>query len=337
MKDVCRTGVVVIGRNEGESLIRAIESVKGPGRPIVYVDSDSSDESVRNARALGVDHVIELDVSIPLSAARARNEGWRWIAANYPSVEQFQFMDGDMEILEGWFPLAERTMAEDSSIAALCGYRREREPGVSVYNRICDVEWGRGPTTEITMFGGDIMIRRSAMEQVGGYNDRVIAAEDDELAIRLRRETGGRLLRIAFDATTHDARMTSARQWWKRMTRSGHAFAQVNAIHGGPPDHYFDEEVRKSLLWGAVGPAVGMGLALPTLGLSLGVIGARYPVSGLRAALKARKEGFGWDSAIPWGVSCALSPFPEAIGIAKYHADRLRGRLPEIIEHKGPK
>ena len=63
--------VVVIGRNEGERLKRCLASLATDSTCIVYVDSGSSDGSVDHARKSGVD-VVELDLSIPFTAARAR-------------------------------------------------------------------------------------------------------------------------------------------------------------------------------------------------------------------------------------------------------------------------
>src|SRR4051812_49502751 len=61
-------GVVAIGRNEGERLGRCLRSVVGRVAAAVYVDSNSTDDSVGLARALGAD-VGRLDVSPPLPAA----------------------------------------------------------------------------------------------------------------------------------------------------------------------------------------------------------------------------------------------------------------------------
>ena len=65
-------GAVVIGRNEGDRLVRCLASVKDQVEHIVYVDSGSTDDSLANARAIGTE-VVELDLSTPFTAARARN------------------------------------------------------------------------------------------------------------------------------------------------------------------------------------------------------------------------------------------------------------------------
>ena len=93
-------GIVAIGRNEGERLKRCLGSVVGCG-PLVYVDSGSSDGSVAAARAIGA-AVVELDMNIPFTAARARNEGFAQLMKIAPASEFVQFVDGDCEIVPGW-------------------------------------------------------------------------------------------------------------------------------------------------------------------------------------------------------------------------------------------
>ena len=64
-------GVVIIGRNEGERLVRCLRSVAAVGPRVVYVDSGSTDDSVANARAAGAE-VVALDMRRPFTAALAR-------------------------------------------------------------------------------------------------------------------------------------------------------------------------------------------------------------------------------------------------------------------------
>jgi glycosyltransferase involved in cell wall biosynthesis len=96
--------VVAIGRNEGERLKRCIKSVS-LAKSVVYVDSGSTDGSVQWARESGVE-VIELDGSVPFTAARARNAGLRRLQEAVPNLSFVQFVDGDCELNEGWFQQA---------------------------------------------------------------------------------------------------------------------------------------------------------------------------------------------------------------------------------------
>jgi hypothetical protein len=210
---------------------------------------------------------------------------------------------------------------------------KERYPERSVYNRICDVEWHLGPVGPTTSFGGNVMIRATALEEVGGWNPKVIAAEDDEVAVRLR-QAGYQLVRLDHASMIHDVDMHHAWQWWQRAKRAGYAYAQVSDLHGATPERKFVREKRRALLWGLAVPAGALLMAPPTLGISCLAL-ARYPAVGARVAWQTHRRGFPWAHSIAWGVSCALASFPEAIGVAKFHLDALQDRRPEIIEHKG--
>src|SRR5262245_57145032 len=98
-------GVVAIGRNEGERLKRGLASVPA-GTPTVYVDSGSTDGSAQWARGHGA-NVIELDVSIPFTAARARNAGFQRLKEITPGLRFVQFIDGDCELEAKWLESAE--------------------------------------------------------------------------------------------------------------------------------------------------------------------------------------------------------------------------------------
>jgi hypothetical protein len=89
-------GVVVIGRNEGQRLITCLRSVS-TAAAAVYVDSNSTDGSVQAARELDAD-VVELDLGIPFTAARARNAGFARLETIAPDLPYVQFVDGDCEL-----------------------------------------------------------------------------------------------------------------------------------------------------------------------------------------------------------------------------------------------
>ena len=113
-------GVVVIGRNEGERLRRSLKSVVGPGLPVVYVDSGSTDDSVDLARSMGVE-VIELDLSLPFTAARARNAGVERLLQLDGGIKFVQLVDGDSEVISGWLDHAHKVLKERPDVAVLFG------------------------------------------------------------------------------------------------------------------------------------------------------------------------------------------------------------------------
>ncbi|MGZ3387051.1 MAG: glycosyltransferase, partial [Isosphaeraceae bacterium] len=271
-------GVIAIGRNEGERLRLCLESVMGRGLIIVYVDSGSADGSVELARSLGAD-VVELDLSRPFTAARARNEGFERLCQINPQVRFVQFIDGDCEVAEGWLEKAREVLEENLEVGVVCGRRRERFPERTVYNRLADLEWDT-PVGEANAGGGDAMMRVEAVRKVGGYNPMIIAAEDDEVCLRIRRE-GWKVLRLDCEMTLHDMAMTRFGQWWKRAVRAGHAFTEGAAMHGAPPERHWVREARSISLWGLVVPLLAFGLAWPTGGISLLLL-ATYPMLFLK-------------------------------------------------------
>ena len=79
-------GVVAIGRDEGDRLIRCLASLPRQPMQAVYVDSGSSDGSAERARGLGL-AVVELDASRPFTAARGRNAGFEWLPAKHNKLK----------------------------------------------------------------------------------------------------------------------------------------------------------------------------------------------------------------------------------------------------------
>jgi GT2 family glycosyltransferase len=328
---VAKIGVVAIGRNEGERLKRCLESVAGRADVIVYVDSASTDGSADLARSQGVG-TVELDLSIPFTAARARNEGFRRLQEICPDVVFVQFVDGDCEVMLDWLEQARRELEVRPDAAVVCGRRRERFPGASVYNRLCDMEWDT-PVGEAEACGGDALMRVEPFVKAGCYRASLIAGEEPELCVRLRA-AGWKVLRIDADMTRHDAAMFRFKQWWKRSVRAGHAFAEVSHLHRAGPLRIWAREARSNWIWGLVVPLLALGLAWWTYELSL-LLFAAYLLLALRIYRGRRKRGDARDAAAWYALFCILSKFAQVLGQLRYHVGRLRGRPAALIEYKG--
>ena len=322
-------GVVVIGRNEGQRLVRCLESVVGSASRIVYVDSGSTDGSAAKARALGAD-VVELDMSRPFTAALARNAGWRRLVQVAPQATTVHFLDGDCEVVPGWLDAAIEALAAHPERAVVCGRRRERFPDASAFNRQCEIEWNAG-AGEIRSCGGDALMRLDALQAVGGYRESLIAGEEPELCVRLRG-AGWKIWRLGRDMVWHDAAMTRWSQWWKRSKRAGHAFAEGAFLHGAPPERHYVAEVRRALAWGAALPVAILLLALVNpLALLLLVV---YPLQMLRLALRPQAAAREADAVWSRAFFLVAGRFPEAAGVLLFHWHRWRGRASALIEYK---
>jgi len=318
-------GIVAIGRNEGARLAACLASLKASGGPIVYVDSGSTDDSVAIAQAAEAT-VVALDMSVPFTAARARNAGFEALSRR-EAVTFVQFVDGDCEVEPGWIDAAAWFLAAHPDVVAVCGRRRERHPDATLYNRLCDSEWDTpvGPALET---GGDVLIRSAAFREVGGFNPVVIAGEEPELAARLRAR-GWRLWRIDQPMTVHDANMTTFRQWWTRSVRAGHAYAEVSWLHRGDPQIPFKRGLVRCVAWAGVLP-----LAILVAGLVHPAAFAGILVYPLQVARIAVKRGAGDAYNWRWAGLNMLAKFAELWGAFRFARAALLRRQRRLIEYR---
>lgn len=313
-------GAVVIGRNEGARLVDCLAALSGQVGRVVYVDSGSTDGSVAAARAAGA-AVVALDPALPFTAARARNAGFDRLAED-GLPEWVQFIDGDCTLDDGWISAARSAFAADPQLGVACGRRRERHPEASVYTRIIDAEWDT-PIGDAKSCGGDAMMRSSAFAQVGGFTPTLIAGEEPDLCIRLRR-AGWRVRRLDAEMTQHDAAITRFGQWWQRARRAGHAYAEGVALHGRPPERHYVPQLRRCLAWAVVLPVATMALTLLVSPWALLLLLA-YPLQILRLAPRL---------GTPVAALSVAGKFAEAQGALDYALSRCAGRRRGLVEYK---
>lgn len=313
---------IAIGRNEGERLVRCLASLQGQADPVIYVDSGSTDGSVAAAKAAGA-HVVDLDLTRPFTAARARNAGLARLAEVAPDGAYVQFLDGDCELRDGWIDAGLAEIETDPKIAVVCGRRRERFPEATIWNRLTDIEWDTS-VGEAKACGGDALMRRAALTEVGGYRDDLIAGEEPEMCFRMRAK-GWRIMRIDAEMTWHDAAMTRWSQWWQRNRRAGHAFAEAAALHGKSPERFRVPETRKVVTWGLALPVLILWAAFVITPWALG-LALIYPAQMLRLST----QGMPWFRAF----FLTLGRFPEARGFIDYWWARATGKKRGLIEYK---
>lgn len=318
--DMSLLAVVVIGRNEGERLVRCLDSI-GLAVPIVYVDSGSTDDSLASATAFGA-HVVALDMTSAFTAARARNAGR---AALDDEVTLIQFVDGDCVLQSGWLHAAQAALEMDEGLAAVFGRGREVAPRSSVYNWLCDLEWAIVPGPA-RYFGGVVMLRAAALDAAGGYPEGMIAGEEPDLALRLRA-AGWRIEALPVEMMLHDAAMTRFSQWWRRSVRSGYAYAELAARHGGD----YQRRLLGALFWGA---AVPMGFLLC---LALGQFGGALMVLALPLAQFARlvsRQRRPLREGVIVAAFLMFAKVAQTVGSARYWLGRWSRRRPGLIEYR---
>lgn len=325
--------VVVIGRNEGARLQRCFESIlamdhSGIGVQIIYVDSASTDCSVTLARAYGAE-VVEVRPLRP-TAALGRNAGWR-----HATGSLVLFLDGDT-VLHPRFVIDSLAEFDNPRTAIVWGHRREVSPQDSLFNRVLDLDWIYPPG--ISEFcGGDALVRRSVLEEVSGFDEALIAGEEPEMCRRVRAR-GYQIVHVDRPMTGHDLAITSWKQYWKRATRAGYAYAEVSSRFRNTGSPLWEEDARRnrsraiallliaaitlfaSLLWRNLWPVAG--------GVSV------FALLSLRTAWKMRWKSRNWITLLLYGMHSHVQQAPIFLGQRQYAADLNSGRRRGLIEYK---
>jgi cellulose synthase/poly-beta-1,6-N-acetylglucosamine synthase-like glycosyltransferase len=333
MNDNPILSVVVIGRNEGERLLRCLESVVAMdqlGAPveIIYVDSASSDGSVERARQFGA-KVIQVNPMRPCAAV-GRNAGWRAARAGI-----VLFLDGDT-ILVPDFARNASGQFDDESVAVVFGDRRETNTDGSIYNRVLDLDWIM-PPGPAEFCGGDALIRRDVLERVAGYDERLIAGEDAELCWRIRA-LGYKIMHLDRRMAGHDLAIYRFSQYWRRAVRTGYAYAEISERSQQSATPVWVEQARRNRFQGIAMLAIVVGFPILSLALrsSIPIALAIAGVVSLsvRTAIRSRWKQADLSTRLFHGLHSHLVQIPILFGQLKYRYDRLIGRTAELIEYK---
>jgi GT2 family glycosyltransferase len=325
---------ILIGVNSAKTLGRCIESIRSGNYPaeklrICYADGGSTDDSIAVAKRYTGVKVIALTPEYP-TPGLGRNAGWK--SGSAPLV---QFLDSDTIVDPEWFRKAVAKMSE-LRLGAVIGFRRELHPERSVYNWIGDLEWN-GPVGESDCFGGDVLIRREALEATGGYDETLVGGEDPELSRRIIR-AGWLIERIDAVMTRHDLAMTTVKQYLKRAYRSGYGFAAVRMREAKLGSDFWKHDFRKIVIKGG-GFIVSEGLALLTLfsGLSalktlaataLGFAGIPLLFSPrlFKVGKFMQENRLNGKEAKTYAWHCSVVVLPQLFGLIRFYAGALFNR-----------
>ncbi len=326
--DLLPISVVVIGRNEGDRLVRCLESLRAaeydPDRlELIYVDTNSTDASCANAERFAA-RVIRINPERPCAAA-ARNAGFR--AATHDLVH---FFDGDTIVHPAWFRTAVPVLA-DPAVACVFGQRTEIAPRATIYNFWTHHDWyvPPGPAHHCA---GDALFRREVLERTNGFDETLIAGEEPDLCYRIRRGLGMIILALDAPMTRHDMNMTRFAQYWRRCTRTGHAYAEVGARY---PDIHWNRERWRDPLHILLAAAALLGTFLSWSPWPIVAWMALLSVLITRNALRLRRRVGSLPSAWLYAVHHYLAKLPITLGEFDYWRRRLFKRTPKpLIEYR---
>jgi hypothetical protein len=133
--------------------------------------------------------------------------------------------------------------------------------------------------------------------------------------------------------TLHDADMLRASQWWKRMLRAGHAYAEGVARHGLRGHRRYASGLGSALLWGGAVPAFSLALLVFTPA-GLLVWFSAWALLVVRVYRSDVKPGFSPRARMSYALSTTLGMLPNFLGASLYVLRRLLARPSHPIEYK---
>jgi glycosyltransferase involved in cell wall biosynthesis len=175
-------------RNDARRLERCLRSVRA-GRhqteiEVVVADNGSTDDSAAVARATGA-------IVLPLPGVRLGELRNRAVSASHGDV--LAFVDADHEIGPDWVPAAVQVLS-DTRVAGVGAPCRPPSPATWVQRLYDRLRRHPGRQESVDWLGsGNMAVRRSVFDEVGGFDTTLETCEDVDLCRKLRAQGYGLL------------------------------------------------------------------------------------------------------------------------------------------------
>ncbi len=202
-------------KNEESNIARCLDSII-QAKPsldtteIILVDCASDDKTISIAKNYPI-NILQLKPGRFHSAAAAR-----YVGTHFASGKFIFFIDADMTLENGFLEKAMDILNKDPTTVAVGGIGKEiylqfgNEIGSkpNLYNTKNEMQ-------TVHFLGGAALYRRDALIVVGGFNPYLRAAEENELAQRLRKRKYC-LISVPFPMITHYTASVSEWQEFRR-------------------------------------------------------------------------------------------------------------------------
>ena len=166
---------VIIGRNESQHLARTFKSVLKVTKNIIFVDSNSTDNSIQIAQEFGIKKIVKVCSNYG-TAAYSRSIGAKEVKTKY-----IHFLDGHETIEFSWIKKAINKIESKKKIAAVHGYKKVFKNDDKVFHVKSDKkDW------EPDYLQGAMLILREVYEKSGGMETRIFGEEERDLYVRIR-------------------------------------------------------------------------------------------------------------------------------------------------------
>ena len=215
----CTVSIIIKALNEEKGIATTLQSalraLKSVGGEVILADSCSSDRTVEIARGFPV-RIVQLMHPQERCCGVGPQLGYQ-----HARGEFIYLVDGDMQLLDGFLPLAIEFLRSHPAIAGVGGRVLEMNLDNPEYQTRKD-KWAQGQPGLTGRLDGGGVYRRQAIEDVGYFSDRNLHSyEEFDLAARLRSR-GWELWRMPLDAVSHYGHETPALQLLWRRWRSGY-------------------------------------------------------------------------------------------------------------------
>ncbi len=312
--------VVVVGG--GAAAAGSIESVLAVAYPAESLQIFAVGKGA-GAAAHSFAQVRFLETQRPAARGGAYDQGWRAGSAAF-----VQFVDG-VSVLDGrWLRTAVRTLQDDPDLAAVFGRRAQVSTQTRVFDWIAELEQNP-PAGEVCSFGPEVLIRRKALEEAGGYAPWLRNGEALDLSLRMVSR-GWRIRCLDFPMT----RSIAPCGLW-RYIRSGYgrgyAFAALTILFGGRGGYWV--ECVRILVRGCIAPACVLAGQLAPVSIFTGWV---LSLAGLAAFFYPRlflvekfmqRINFSEPQARRFAWHSVLVVLPEFFGLLRAVPDCLGGLL----------
>jgi len=219
-----KVSFIVIGRNEGKRLLDCLKSIEKAinqmslDAEIIYVDSQSSDNSVELAKLISQCKVFR--ITGICNSAIARN-----IGVKESNADNLVFLDGDMELESSFLPII-LDEGGDLKFDFVSGnfinhyYSPEGEfLYQDYYKKIYSPKDRYQPTT-----GGLFAIKRELWDEVGGMRNRFVKGQDLDFGYRLAKRGHLLLRKKEVMALHHTINYQDVRRLWQSFKTGAAVF-----------------------------------------------------------------------------------------------------------------
>lgn len=170
---------VVIGKDEALNLDRCFKSIKSETEKIIYVDSNSADNSINIAKQNKIKKIIKFEANF-YTASLAR-----FIGAKHVSTKLIHFLDGDMRLENEWLDHAIKFINNNDKAVVVHGYKKEYKNNLNDYVLKKDMsDW------QSDYLQGSYLIVREKYFKAGELDYRFPGEEERDLYVRLHQQRG---------------------------------------------------------------------------------------------------------------------------------------------------